>query len=197
MKAFFPLVVIFGVIGPATPAMAGSLEDGTAAYERYDFAAALEALGPLADNGNPKAQLILGKMYLGGQGVPLNGNLAAKWFRLAASRGDADAQDNLGLLYLFGRGVRQDYAEAAKWFRLAAEQGKADAQQCLGGLYALGQGVPQDPVQAHVWYSLAAIESRNAAAADNRDLLASKMTPDQLALAARLVGEWRAVHRTH
>jgi TPR repeat protein len=73
MKAFFPLVVIFGVIGPATPAMAGSLEDGTAAYERYDFAAALEALGPLADNGNPKAQLILGKMYLGGQGVPASG----------------------------------------------------------------------------------------------------------------------------
>jgi TPR repeat protein len=189
MKAFLPLLVVLGAVGPSSAA-AGSLEEGIAAYERRDFAAAHGVLAPIAAQGDAKAQLVIGKMYLAGQGVPLNGLLAAKWFRQAAEQGDAEAQANLGLLYMRGRGVRLDFAEAAKWLERAARQGHTDAQQCLGGLYAAGEGVPENRALAHAWYSLAA-EGKNQQAISNRDFLAAKLTPEELALSTRLQSEWR------
>jgi TPR repeat protein len=111
-----------------------------------------------------------------------------KWFRLAAKQGHAFAQNSLGAMFHGGHGVAQDYAEAMKWFRLAAEQGHADAQYNLGAMYANGQGTPQDYVQALVWFSLAA--SALSDATQNRDLIASKMTSQQLAEAQRLISEW-------
>jgi TPR repeat protein len=60
----------------------------------------------------------------------------------------------------------------------------------LGVMYANGQGVAQDYVQAHKWLNLGAA-SGNADALKNRDLVASKMTPAQIAEAQRLASAWR------
>ena len=113
------------------------------------------------------------------------------------SRGDAIAQGNLGFMYYSGQGVPQDYGEAAKWYRLAAEQGNATAQSNLGSMYYSGQGVPQDYVQAYMWVNLAASRFPPSAkedrdeAARNRNIVASKMTREQLAEAKKLVREWK------
>ena len=98
-------------------------------------------------------------------------------------------------MYLTGQGVvPQDYKEALRWARPAAEQGEARAQFLVGLMYDLGQAVPQDYVQAHMWYNLAASsltgENRETAAV-NRDRLADKMTPEDLAKAQRLAREWK------
>ncbi len=115
-------------------------------------------------------------------------------FRLLANLGDDDAQYNLGLMYDKGQGVPQDYAEAMKWYRKAAAQGDAKAQTNLGVMYSKGQGVPQDYVQAHMWYNLAASRlppgTDRARAVKNRDIVAAKMTPAQIAEAQRLAREW-------
>ncbi len=85
--------------------------------------------------------------------------------------------------------------ESAKWYGKAAEQGHAYAQNSLGFMYATGDGVPQDYVQAHMWYDLAA--SRYPPGSDrdkvvrNRDTVAAKMTPAQIAEAQRLAREWK------
>jgi hypothetical protein len=50
--------------------------------------------------------------------------------------------------------------------------------------------VPQDFVQAHLWLTLSAARG-NADAAKNRDLIASKMTPLQIAEAQKLAREWK------
>ena len=119
------------------------------------------------------------------------------WYRLAANQGDAFAQTNLALMYNFGDGVSQDYAEAMKWYRLAANQGDAFAQTNLALMYAEGQGVPQDFVQAEAWFTLAAsiIPTTQKEARDfavkNRDALAAKMKPEQLAEASKLAQEWK------
>ena len=84
----------------------------------------------------------------------------------------------------------QDYAAAVSWFRKAADQGHADAQYNLGNKYGNGQGVAQDFVQAHKWFNLGAT-SGDADAVKNRDLVASKMTPAQIAEAQRLASAWR------
>ena len=57
-------------------------------------------------------------------------------------------------------------------------------------MYANGQGVPQDYVQAQKWFNLGAT-SGDAKAVKNRDIVASKMTPAQIAEAQRLASAWR------
>jgi TPR repeat protein len=104
---------------------------------------------------------------------------ALKIFRPLAAQGDASAQLNLGVMYAEGQGVPQDYKEAVKWFRLAAAQGNAQAQSTLGNMYAEGWGVIQDYASAHMWYNLAS-SAGHADGAKNRDLLAKKMTPQQI-----------------
>ena len=114
--------------------------------------------------------------------------------KMRAEQGDANAQRLLAAMYLTGQGVPQDYKEALRWARPAAEQGEARAQFLVGLMYDLGQAVPQDYVQAHMWYNLAASsltgENRETAAV-NRDRLADKMTPEDLAKAQRLAREWK------
>jgi len=129
-------------------------------------------------------------MYDKGQGVSQDDKEAAKWYRLAADQGNEVAQLDLGLMYYAGQGVSRDYREAAKWCRLAAEQGMAEAQLSLGEMYREGQGVPQDYTQAHMWFNLSGAGG-NADAIKNRDILAGKMTPDQIAEAQRLAREWK------
>ena len=113
-----------------------------------------------------------------------------KSWRLAADQGQADAQYNLGLAYDVGEGVPQDYVEAVKWYRKAAAQGDASAQNNLGDTYYAGEGVLQDYVEAHKWYNLSAAAG-NTIAGELRDLIAKKMTPEQIAEAQRLAREWK------
>ena len=146
------------LIALATPSQA-DFQDGLAAYNRGDYATALQEFKPLAEQGY------------------------------------ANAQYNLGVMYDKGQGVPRDYAEAAKWYRKAAEQGKAKAMNNLGLMYGTGRGVPQDYVQAHMWFNLAASRSEPGsdrdAAVKNRDIVAAKMTPAQIAEAQRLAREWK------
>jgi hypothetical protein len=150
-----------------------------------------------AEQGDAEAQVALGSRYHDGKGVPQDYTEAAKWYRLAAEQGHAKAQFLLGASYATGKGVPQDYTEAAKWYRLAAEQGNADAQSNLGERYAEGRGVQQDYVQAHKWFNLT-VSRFSASGADkreqavkNRDIIASIMTPAQIAEAQKLAREWR------
>ena len=56
---------------------------------------AIRLFRPMAEQGNPKAQSVLGKMYRKGQGVARNPSQAFMWFSLAARRGDARAKAEL------------------------------------------------------------------------------------------------------
>src|SRR3989304_3508082 len=83
--------------------------------------------------------------------------------------------------------LRGDYATAFDLLKPLAEQGNPLAQHNLGAMYERGEGVPQDYVMAHMWYNLAASrysaseEEKREKALKNRDLVASLMTPAQVA----------------
>jgi len=82
-------------------------------------------------------------------------------------------------------------------FRLAADQGFASAMTGLGVMYDNGQGVPEDDVQAHMWFNLVASRATGEDREDavkNRDVAASKLTPDDLSEAQRLALEWNTAH---
>ena len=82
-------------------------------------------------------------------------------------------------MYRNNEGVTRDYVEAVKWFRKAAEQGVARAQFKLGVMYERGDGVTQDYVDALMWYSISVVNG-NAGAAKRRDIVAEKLTAEQL-----------------
>jgi uncharacterized protein len=134
------------------------------------------AAGPIDDAG---------AAFLGGDYVT-----ALRLLRPLAEQHDPTAQTILGNMYDEGKGVPQDYEEAVKWYRLAAEQGFPQGQDNLGQMYFEGHGVPKNYVEAHKWFNLAASQSAPFGIHD-RDLVASKMTPEQIAEAQRLAREWK------
>jgi len=102
------------------PAPAQTYENAEAAAKRGDYATAMRIIRPLADQGNAKAQDLVGTIYQEGWGVPRDHAEAAKWFRRAANQGDATAQFGLGTMYRDGEGVPQDYIRSYMWYSLAA-----------------------------------------------------------------------------
>jgi len=180
--------------GPEQPAQ--DVGAAYAAYQKGDYAVALQLARPLAEQGDGRAQSLLGLIYYNGHGVRRDEREAMKWFRRAADQGDAAAQLQIGVMYSGGRGVPQDYSEAASWYQKAAEHGNAEAQYNLGILYADGQGVPQDNVLAHMWFNLAAALLTASVPRDravgNRDIVARKMSPEEIARAQELAHEWKA-----
>jgi TPR repeat protein len=121
------LGVFLMTLALAGTATASQFEDGQAAYARRDYATAMQLWRPLADQGNPDAQINLGNMYFDGNGVPQDYGEAVKWYRFAADHGSADAQIALGFLYEYGDAVPQDYIQAHKWFDLAGSPSYRDA----------------------------------------------------------------------
>jgi TPR repeat protein len=91
-------------------------------------------------------------------------------------------------MYDRGEGVPQDIKTALKWRTLAAEQGYGLSQHNLGAMYAHGQGVPHNYVYAHMWWNIAAASGFKYSS-EERDRIAKKMTPTQIAEAQNLAHE--------
>jgi TPR repeat protein len=82
---------IIGSLG----AFAGPWEDGMAAYNRGDYVPAMRVFRAMAEQGNAKAQNLLGVMHRRGEGVSRSSVRAFLWFSRAAARGDARAKSEL------------------------------------------------------------------------------------------------------
>ena len=124
-----------------------------------------------------------------GQAAPFSLSMQMKWYRRAAARSYANAQFSLGFRYEMGLRVPKDDSEAVKWYCRAAEH---------------GHGVAQDFIQAHKWYNLAAsrfslLASRFIASQQdlrdksvrNRNRVATRLSPTEIAEAQHLAWEWR------
>src|SRR5580698_10718410 len=104
IKAMFgcAAALVLLTLSLAAPVLAGPLEDAIAADEKGDYATSLPLLRQLADQGNARAQYILGSMYDEGRGVAQSDADALKWYRMAAEQGDTSAQYDLALMYAEG-----------------------------------------------------------------------------------------------
>ena len=136
----FVLTVCLLTVGLAS----ADYQTGAEAYERGDYETALEKLGTLAEEGNPKAQFHLGQMYAKGNGVPHNDEEAANLYKQAAEGGNTLAQFILGLWYEDGRGVPKDKGEAVKWFYKASQQGSDLARYRLSRIFATSTDILQN-----------------------------------------------------
>jgi len=75
---------------------------------------------------------------------------------------------------------------------MAAVQGNASAQTNLAALYANGDGVEQNYVRAQMWFILSAA-SGNENARKNRDIIAKRMTAQQISEAEKMVRDCRQI----
>ena len=122
-----PLFLLLSLI--PSPGWGADYDKGWAAFDNGDFATALREWTPLAQQGDARAQLLLGAMYRKGEGVLQDDKAAVKWFTLAAQQGDAKAQVNLGVMYATGQGVLQDNIYAHMWVNIAASSGDENADK--------------------------------------------------------------------
>lgn len=188
----FLLALAAPVVGDAA-----SIEDGFEAYRSGDYEGAYNIWRPLAEDGDPRAQTIVGTLYYEGRGVERDPEQAAEWYRMAAEQGHASAQAALGNMYHDGDGVPEDWEKAAEWLRKSAEQGHPGGQGALGSMYVAAHGVPQDYVEAYKWLTLATAQlpadGRRELVERMRSDLEANMTAEQIAEAERLVEEWEPV----
>ncbi len=68
------------------------LAAGRAAYIKGDYALALQVYKPLAEQGDPEAQYMLGNLYKSGQGAPHDPREVMKWYKRASDQGHRHAQ---------------------------------------------------------------------------------------------------------
>lgn len=129
--------------------------------------------------GVAEAQYDLGLACELGRGVAKDEALAQKWYWQAANSGFARARCNLAQMLEEGRGSPPDQKKAAELYRAAAQQGFAPAQNNYGLMLAKGRGgLKADVAEAFAWLTLAA---ENGVKSAGRDLLAPKLTAEQLA----------------
>jgi len=106
-------------------------DKGEAAWDRGDYAEAVEWYQKAAEKGHAPAQTNLGVCYSKGKGIPKDMAKAVYWYTQAAEQGHASAQYNLGLFFERGIGVPQDKEKAVYWYKKAAKQGHAEAAKIL------------------------------------------------------------------
>lgn len=178
-----PAILLFSVLSSA-----GDLETAKRAYHDKDFATAANEFAALADKGIAEAQLILGKMYMMGQGVPKDPEQASKWLHASAAQGNADAEFFLGAMYLL---PQKDIGEGVKWLRLSAEQGMQDAQYLLGKAYLTGaKELPRDAAQGDMWLRLAAKDNKQFYQ-DEINGAERQMTPEEIAKGKEMAAVWK------
>ncbi|KAK9469266.1 hypothetical protein V1512DRAFT_255858 [Lipomyces arxii] len=103
-------------------------------------------------NYGVKAAGYLGRMYLRGEGTPIDHAKALQWYRLGMEQNDAASLNGFGYMHLKGLGLPKNTAKAAEYFRTAAELDFGPAQVNIGKLF-LEQG---DVTVAIHYFDLAA-----------------------------------------
>lgn len=120
--------------------------------------------------GHAEAQAMLGELFLFGECVRQDDQLAFFLIQKAAEQGLAIAQNNIGWMYEIGRGVKQDKKQAVFWYEKAANQKNAGAQYAIGVIYKEGRGVVQDTKKAIFWFRKAANQGNSLAQEQLRNM---------------------------
>jgi TPR repeat protein len=91
-----------------------------------------------------------------GQGIPIDLEGAAHYFKLSADQGNANGQWRYGECLRDGKGIPIDLEGAAHYFKLSADQGNAAGQWLYGVCLQDGQGIPIDLEGAAHYFKLSA-----------------------------------------
>jgi TPR repeat protein len=148
-------------------------------------------------SGYSAALFALGERYRNGLGVPMDFVRSIRYYqatRDAENRDGNDTQKEDKIFNLVDENLqpRSDvmlswipFARVLSVYLRAARNSDAEAMNQLGQWYADGYYEPQDPVAAYHWFNLAA-ESGSDVGIKNRDMMKTRLTPDQVKQAEML-----------
>lgn len=160
MKKFLLLVPALFICALLLPGPAASADDNPekilnqawTAYNIGKYKETIRLVQPLANEGNPRAQVILGKCYENGLGVEQDMAVAAQWFQLAAEQNYSEAQVLLAYCYEIGAGVPKNPQQVMNLMTRAAESGNPEAQFNLAINYSQGlYGAPKNEQASFLW----------------------------------------------
>ena len=134
-----------------TPTTPGSVKAGVE-HGRGNYNEALADWRPLAEKGDPDAQINLAQAYKLGRGVPVDLKQAESLYAKAAAQGHPEAQANLGII-LFQNG---DQARSMPYIIKAAQSGDARAQYIYGTALFNGDYLKKDWPRAYAMMTKAA-----------------------------------------
>jgi TPR repeat protein len=137
----------------ADPAAEANFQRGSAYFVQKQYGAARGYLAAAAQRNHPRAEELMGQIYMFGYGVPVDTTQAFRYFNAAALQGHRGALADMGFFY---SQVEIDLARADQYFVAAARCGNLDAQVELGLNYEFGRGVQRNRQQAVYWLMQAA-----------------------------------------
>lgn len=105
-----------------------------------------------AEQGHPRAMLMVAYMYENGIGVVLNQEKGVYWYQKAAKEGVVEAILNLANCYSVGRGVEKNRQMAVELWHKASALGDSIAMYNLADAYQYGNGITPDINKAIEWY---------------------------------------------
>lgn len=100
-------------------------------YVSKDVGKAVKWLTRAADDGERRAQTLLGELYLDGDEVRKDYYKAGVYLEKAAAKGHAHSQFLTGMMYATGMGRKADEETAKFWLNCAAQRGDKDAEEYL------------------------------------------------------------------
>jgi len=110
----------------------------------------------LCDFNDADVQGSCGTMYLKGERLKRNLELAISWFEKAASQNNIYALYTLAKLYIWDTETSTNYSRAIQLLEKATSLGDDDSPAFLAGLYAEGKGVEVDNSRAAHWARIGA-----------------------------------------
>ena len=133
-----------------------------ALYVNKDYAAARQALAPLAQQSHAHAEHTLGFLLWQGLGGPVDAVQARSLFWKAIAQKFIPSFANLGAMYIFGAGGAKDYELAFHLCSHAMGYNDSEAFNNMGWLFEQGLGVPENPAKAFELYQQAISIDGNA-----------------------------------
>lgn len=118
-----------------------------------------------AAKGDSTAPLLLGNVYITGEGVPKNEKEAFKWYEIVEKNMNGAELLELGKRFKDGDSryfkktlvkYPQDDNMKIYWYQKAAAKGDTSAPLLLGNAYYNGEGIPKNEKNAFQWYQKAA-----------------------------------------
>jgi TPR repeat protein len=114
-----------------------------------------------AEAGHSPSMVDLGLLFNNGQGVAVDFNKAAMWYKRAADLGNSYGMVNLGFLHQQGKGIQQDDVAAVNLYRKAANLGNPVGIHNLAAMYDTGRGIERKDPERAATLMLQALELRN------------------------------------
>lgn len=153
---FLAALVVSGCVTNIATEKATRFDEGTAAYDVGDYAAAYRIWSELARQDDLAAMRNTAQLLRQGKGVAKDARGAFRLYVEAAEKGLVTAMANVGDMYLAGEGTERNPQAAAAWYARAATAGLSIAQMKMAELYEQGVGVERDPQRARALLERAA-----------------------------------------